>query len=395
MRAEFTEYCVRHGLYNTLMLFSRIPVIEDAKLPSYAAITNQHNRVPGKWAIYINPNLFNTKNLSYQECFFILCHELSHVGQMASKFIMDNYKTNGQVLNIAMDMAIHENLRHISSEFNDILTKGIGTKFVLRERVLPNAPERQDWYTYFNLLKNDENTIKVPMPGDGSEEGQGGCDSHQFDTSEEARSATEKMIQEANSAARSVMRASGRGSHPSDDGFFPTLTAVDTKLAEMLSRVRVTVANLLGGAARRPNWMRYNKVLDSDAFPGKKKMPLNRHKPNPVVVLDTSGSQWSKQVLDQLFSGAKLIQKQYPECDIYTCDTELHKFQGKELKGGGGTIFDSKHITQILIDKDLPQDGNGDKRKSLDVVYITDGDVDLREVSTDERINFFPIVWRP
>lgn len=405
MRAEFNEYCVRHGLYNTMILFSRIPIIYNTNIPTYAGITNRYHNVPGNWAIMLNPTLFNTSNLSYQECFFILCHELSHVGQMASKFIMDNYKINGQLLNVAMDMAIHENLRKVSPEFEKILTEGIGKNFVLRERVLPNAPAGQDWYTYYNLLKNDPNTIKVPMLGEGEQEGEsskgtsdeerGGCDSHNFDTSEEARSATEKLVQETNSAAKGIMRSQGRGNIPADDCFFPSLTQVDARLAEMLNKVRVTVANLLGGKAKRPNWMRYNKVLDSDMFPGKKPMPLNRLKPNPVVVLDTSGSQWSKHVLDQLFSGANLIRKQYPECDIYTCDTELHRFSGKELRGGGGTIFDSAHITQILIDKGLPIEGNSDKRKALDVVYITDGAVDLIEVSKDSRINFFPIVWSP
>jgi uncharacterized protein with von Willebrand factor type A (vWA) domain len=69
----------------------------------------------------------------------------------------------------------------------------------------------------------------------------------------------------------------------------------------------------------------------------------------------------------------------------YACDVELTPF-GKSVKGGGGTEMNSSHARQLRALHRLPENAK------IDIVYVTDGYVDLQELEADPTVKLHVVV---
>jgi hypothetical protein len=91
-----------------------------------------------------------------------------------------------------------------------------------------------------------------------------------------------------------------------------------------------------------------------------------------------------------MVAAGKLLHKRGMLKELYCCDTELHRidvkddnFNVKEVIGGGGTILKTKQLETILADT---------KSKKIDLLYLTDGFVDLKALQSDKRCRLHTII---
>jgi predicted metal-dependent peptidase len=120
-------------------------------------------------------------------------------------------------------------------------------------------------------------------------------------------------------------------------------------------------------------WGRTNRAFPGKDFPGMKKVKTKKNVKKAVVVLDSSGSMWDEKTFKTLLAVAHWFNDKKILAGLYCCDTELSKCELSsswgEIRGGGGTEFDSSHINRII----------SDVGQEIDIVYITDGELDLTD----------------
>jgi hypothetical protein len=116
--------------------------------------------------------------------------------------------------------------------------------------------------------------------------------------------------------------------------------------------------------------------------------------PAIVLVLDVSGSMWNTETLSQSFSVARGLMKRGKLAALYQGDTVLTRCDKQAQRttgtiiGGGGTELDMSQIRQIRQDLKIPEND------LLDVVYVTDGFVDLRGVLADPKTRLHVVLNR-
>jgi predicted metal-dependent peptidase len=126
---------------------------------------------------------------------------------------------------------------------------------------------------------------------------------------------------------------------------------------------------------------RDNRIYPNQDLPGS--MEVDTPKLNVVLVLDTSGSMWLEEWINQMLAVGRFYNKKGWLNKLYCCDTALHEvgfdssFKNIKVKGRGGTMFDTTHIDQILKDLKI--------KKGADIIYCTDECVDLVSARADPR----------
>jgi hypothetical protein len=123
------------------------------------------------------------------------------------------------------------------------------------------------------------------------------------------------------------------------------------------------------------SWSRKHRAFPDQCFPELVTTKFIKRTEKVAVVIDTSGSAWDPEVNQKLgVNIAEYFLQKGLLAQAYFCDTELSKINMHnkvEIKGGGGTEFRKRHIDAII--RDVGED--------ISILYITDGDLDLREVS--------------
>jgi len=123
------------------------------------------------------------------------------------------------------------------------------------------------------------------------------------------------------------------------------------------------------------SWSRKHPALPSQNFPCLKKEEFIRRTEKVVIVLDSSGSCWEEGNFSLALKIVDWFKEQNLLAGFWCCDTELSKVkdgQGyREVKGGGGTCFDKRHVEQIV--KDVGED--------ISILYLTDGELDLSDAN--------------
>jgi len=129
------------------------------------------------------------------------------------------------------------------------------------------------------------------------------------------------------------------------------------------------------------SWGVKNKCFPGKLLPGMTKAELKKNTKKAVVVLDSSGSMWSDHNFKIALSVAHWFNDKKLLLGLYCCDTELSKCTLKskrsEVRGGGGTQFGKRHVEEIV--KDVGHD--------IDIIYITDGGLDLREARGEKDVH--------
>jgi predicted metal-dependent peptidase len=379
IRQRLVSFLEHHGMYNLVVTAASVLYKHDEEMP----LAGIHGPTPNNKHFQIHLNMEKILKLTPIQQVGVLAHEIWHINQIASLASLSREFIHkyGQALNVAMDAAIHESLDKLIPGFSDSLG-AINVPKLNKDLDLKMQREQSFVYYFMQLL---EAADKLP---ENNGEGLGDCAGE--DAFSQASVAEAKELADYSAERGRVLASKAAGNRA-----FGMDMQVDKAgmLAEryrtILSRIKGTMAALDAKKVNIYNWSTFNKRLPS--FPGNSTLRPVTGK--VVMVLDTSGSMCAPEILNQLWHSLNYFRKQGKLFQVYNCDTELYRTTEKPdtFKGGGGTVFDSTHITSIL--KDL--EGNTLSKKSGQlptVVYVTDGEVDLTNAMADKRIHFVPVV---
>lgn len=147
-------------------------------------------------------------------------------------------------------------------------------------------------------------------------------------------------------------------------------TQLNSKIKAALEKIRIKFVRLFSESNITKNTFNHINRLFSDLsyIPGR--MKETKPRPQVVLVMDTSGSCYNPQFMNQMLSVARKLHKEDKLAALYYCDTELHKAEfsagKKEMNviGGGGTELSVGTCLEIQEREGL--------RKGWELVYITD-----------------------
>ena len=187
-------------------------------------------------------------------------------------------------------------------------------------------------------------------------------------------------------------------SHGSDTGGGPQgldyeeVYQARNELNTMIKRIIEIVrkALLLGKRTKTKEVRSYTKPHRFlDGAPGCDRQTREVFHGEAVLVLDTSGSMWIPELLDQMAGLTTQLNKRGLIRKAYCCDVNLHPLDlsfkgGIKFKGSGGTVWSREHHTHILQDLKTS--------KKICIYYCTDGMVEgLSDAEMDERVTLVVI----
>lgn len=161
-------------------------------------------------------------------------------------------------------------------------------------------------------------------------------------------------------------------------------THLNSKIKAALEKIRIKFVRLFAESNVTKNTFNHINRLFSDLsyIPGR--MKETKPRPQVVLVMDTSGSCYNAQFMNQMLSVARKLHKEDKLAALYYCDTELHKAEftsaRKEMDviGGGGTELSVSICLEIQEREGL--------RKGWELIYITDERCPgLEEATKDTR----------
>jgi predicted metal-dependent peptidase len=287
------------------------------------------------------------------------------------------------MFNVALDVSLHQDISKLWPN-RDIVSelKGYNVATLKQNDPTVDWPEMGSPALYYSLLKQNPKGM-----GDGESQV---LDDHDAlleswrNMSEAEKEEVRKQIRKIKEQGK-IMRQRNPGVVDLGDEMYADSVELPAQMKKALDKILVKYARLTASSSDyRYSYDVYNRIRE-DA-PGKRKENFPEKK--VVLVLDTSGSMHDD--LPKLASAVNYFVKKGKLGKVYCCDTELYlmptpenAIKGMKMKGGGGTVFGSVEIDVIL--KDV-------KSKKVDVVYVTDGFVDLQEAEADDRIKLHTIV---
>lgn len=261
-----------------------------------------------------------------------------------------------------------------------------------------------DEYVRWLAMQIDENqdADSSPQPSDcegGSSldslleelmEEAGNIDEHGFGDAEMSQEQRQELERKARDAVRraqeeSAVMAHNAGKRAGDEEMMgDASTQLNQKIKAALEALRIKFIKLFKESNnKRYTFQRINRMFSEvDYIPGHRK----ELKPNPqvVLVLDTSGSMWSKHYINQMTAMARLLYNQEKLCALYFCDTQLHKYnfndtnKNVKVNGGGGTELSPEICEDIQARENL--------KNGFELVYATDECcLNLEAAKADER----------
>lgn len=201
-------------------------------------------------------------------------------------------------------------------------------------------------------------------------------DSHEFgdaETTAEKRAEVERRVRDA------IRRAEEEGkimAHRAGVGagdremMGDTNASLHSKIQKILEKMKIKFIRIFAESnSKKYTFQKLNRLFAEHSYiPGK--MKETRPKPQVVLVMDTSGSCYNRQYINQMLAMARLLHKQEKLAALYFCDTELHKADfassRKEMAviGGGGTELSVEICEDIMKRESL--------REGWELVYATD-----------------------
>lgn len=404
----FVNFLEKNQFYGMLQLFGvcEFRVVGDNSGIPVATVAVSG----GRPIIMVNKRLESTTNNTIN---FVLLHEMSHIVQLANRSIKDvmtGQKLYAKILNVAMDIAVHEQIRKLFNEkdFKAVLQeialmfnqfeescpkkeekKPKKTKskdepaICLRENIIPASVKEQSWDYYYRFLLSQAKSGPDGEPDlNGIPDSMDGHDLNDMSKEdlEELRDRVTKAFEKGH------IMANQRGTSLGDSIFQPSKVSISKQMQSLLNKVKVVCETLVNKRARDYSYGVYNKILDTDSLPGIYS-PQTVEK-TTVLILDTSGSMWEDAHLNQMFAGLEYLRKKHnviPFC----CDVEVHEItERNQLVGGGGTILDNNSLDKVLKHEKLK-----DIKQKVDVIYITDGRVDLVPLKTHPKVRPHVVIF--
>jgi predicted metal-dependent peptidase len=323
----------------------RISFKEDENIPTIG-ITLKDKRY---LAIIFNP-LFIAK-LNKEQIEGVLLHEIMHLLNLTE---YRGKGKNNKLWNIATDITINE---EILNEFTIA-----GTSLQLPKEGVFLSQIQKEGYNDKVIAENIYSFLVQNNKGQDMDT----MDDHSMldDLSEEEKAELKFKIKQIKEFAKNREYGSISGS-------------LKTKLKQLVEPTRIPLNKLLrkyiqtfisGNKFKRNNWSKANR-RNIQYLPGKKKYSTKLN-----VVVDTSGSCFSEDILQIFFSEIEFIAKTVSHINIIEFDTEIkqtYKYTRNDwrkinFKGGGGTeiqpVFDYLKTNKLLKEP---------------VIIFTDGYMDL------------------
>jgi len=263
------------------------------------------------------------------------------------------------------------------------------------EKFVPsiNENEKYEWlqlsdeYVRWMAANMDEELDPDNPPQDSGEgslgemleqmmQGQDSLDQHGFGDeklTKEQREEIERKVRDAIRRAENEgkIMAHRAGSAIGDSEMMGDSTeTLNKKIHEALKKIKIKFYRIFSESKmRRYDFAKMNRAFSEITYlPGSRKEEKPR--PQVVLVLDTSGSMWNKQYVNQMLSIARLLHREGKLCSMYFCDTRLHRVNfNASLKeqgviGGGGTEL------SVAICEEIQK--NESFKSGWELVYATD-----------------------
>lgn len=424
--SEFINWLIRQRHYITLALTAQCQVdMIDENDPVYAdvmaCIMIKPKSVP---KILIHE--FMVENGNQFDFNFIMMHELSHIPQVAAKhtawehaeypdFIDTEERMKwafSMVSNAAMDTALHENLRKLLGEdLQSRMTPLIQSFMQYRDAKTGQEPkpksddkkddklgcfaeniegaERDKDFVYYASLLLKQMKLAgpgekgIPMPGGGetkAEQGDGMGDKHDIDGDAETAHEAGKIVERAKAEGKAM--ANQYGHTAGDEDIFLGRGKISDRIKREISKIKVKAKRIAAGKEEsKYDWNHLNKFWRN--LPGRSK---HIHKTAGVFfVADVSGSMCSPEILNQLLPAFEELKRKKIIAGAYAADTELKAFN-RNVKGGGGTELEPRHAEELRKKHGLKPN------ELIDIVYITDGYVNLEQLYADKTVNLHVII---
>ena len=398
LKNQFLNWMISQRMYFTVSLLGCVEISWDENVP-VAGI--RYNKATKGFQMYLNPKVSEYSDVAKM---FILLHELRHIPQvvdLASTFgciawgskELSN-ETKMKVFNLAADIALNQDVSKLmattfklssAEEAVAIMKKEVGGVFVedlIAAAALKgiNVLEGRDYVYYANKILE----LNPDLPnghdnhdfggGDGEGEGEG-------EGSGEAEVAASQALAKAADGAARLAREAGKEASDRVDSITSDQKTT-SRIRSILKNIKVK-AGVAGAVSydTKKTWGRRNRKIST--APGRRKVEYPV--PGVVLILDTSGSMYDENMLKALVAVGKELIDQKKLAGAFCCDTELHEMtigHVTKVKGGGGTVLDNSHVNQIMEKFDVSK---------LAILYVTDEEVDLREIKSNPLVDLFII----
>lgn len=406
-RANFIHWLTAERMYATLGLMQQCTFSLTDDPQHIASIALRPNQAP---VVTMNVKLLG--NAEYFK--YAILHELRHIPQVA-RFGGEDFLSSvpwpdfvdtpvkRKVIyrlysNIAMDMALNEDLRRLLGEekFMDAMggiiptVQGAESQGKLCYVTNPEW-QRDQSFVYYMLKLIEEQDQKDQDGGEGGPQGYQQMDDHDIEgegegaEGEALRGSLRDLLKRAEQESKVLANQKGYGA--SDTELTLEGNSVNQQVKDFIRRIKVKVNRLYEGKSeRRYAFEKFNRLWPKMGLPGHK-----AHKtkvPGIVIVLDTSGSVvCDPTVFGQLRGAVLELERQQKVAAIYCCDTELTRMKSNtQATGGGGTLLAEHHFMQIREDLGLkPTD-------QITIVALGDGDWPTEQLKKTKNVDYHELV---
>ncbi len=442
IRAGFATWLTQRHMFSTLALFSQVKLVFAPDQDAIAAISHREQIF-----IFVNKDFFASWAKNHKLTYFLLMHELRHVSQTKTIFdwdhlinfnqvrdalrsvvpksllqesgigdISDNFDLKHDLLNLAADAAIHEDLVSLFGpdsikQMDDFLTEqavlnkrikigediGLVTVKFLEKLLNTSLEPGKDWLYYSRkmvkhlaerilgepefakLILEKQLLYQMARSSLGAEE-----------FNEEALGKIDLILAKSENEGLRMTAATFK-KHAEHDGPAPNDYEEVYKARNELSRAIKTIISLILKSLSVGKRQKYTEKKSFnlphrflDGLPGLQRVSVHEPKSDSVIVFDTSGSMWMPEVLNHMASLAYQLTRKHAIKRAYCCDVEIHPIDNVrggsiKFKGRGGTVWTEKHHDYIL--KDL------NTTNLITIYYFTDEEVlGLEEAKKDTRV---------
>ncbi len=393
LRSEFLAWLEHRSMYGTMALMQQMKYSLTGNPEILAMIAVP----PTGQAPEITLNLCMLEDSGFFR--YAMLHELRHLPQIARSnreeqvnhmpwptWVDSDFKRKAlwsMFSNIAMDMALNEDIRRLltENEFQRVTNgfmKAAGREDNKPLAIVPHDGSKkwlhnQEFAYYLERLieeadkENPESSYQTmdehDFEGEGSPE-----------DAEGVRQSLRDMLQRAEEESKVL--ANKKGNQPSDQDLTLTSNKINHVLKRFIQSLKVKTNRIYEGqSAKRYAYEAINRLWPSMGLPGHK-----RHKeavPGIALVYDTSGSVVCRDnIFGQLRAVGQELEKSNKVAAVYSCDTELTRMtSATKVTGGGGTVFEERHVQQIRKDLGLADDAK------ISILVVTDSDMQVRHLN--------------
>ncbi len=446
IRASFSTWLAQRRLFESLATFAQVRLLVSTQIDSLAAISNQggiflylhkdalnHYRKDPEvlyfllmhelrhltqtqsvrdWSHLVN---FNPLVCALRSVLPIDVLKRAGIGNLE-----DDFDLKHDLFNLAADAAIHEDLVGLFSEklmdrlaafmtkreqssnpnkpLDPLMEVGPITVSFLEKITRTPLERNQDWLYY---TKNLVSSLSLRIQAEPDLASilidrqilrriiERGIDEHQIDYDSLAE--IDKILGRARGESRKLVESflAGKGGTIPIEG--DDAEEVYQARKEINKAVK-TVIDLVRSAVTKGQRRKFSRIRTyarphlflADA-PGRAELQREEDIADAVLVLDTSGSMWVPELLEQMAMVAYQLEKRRLIVASYCCDVAIHRLESARngaihFKGSGGTAWTIEHHTEILR--------NLNTTRKINIYYCTDEDVyGLNEALDDDRVN--------